>query len=159
VKAAIYSRYSTTHQREASISDQTRNCRQRADAEGWKIVNVYADQAISGSRSDRPAYQEMLAAAATGAFGVLLLDDLSRLGRDQVESERTIRRLEFGGVRIVAVSDGYDSTSKSRKVHRGVKQLFNEELNRRGVPSPGSAWDRTVRRSRGRCRTRSALTT
>ena len=37
-----------------------------------------------------------------------------------------IRRLEFGGLRIVATSDGYDSTSKARKVHRGVKGLMNE---------------------------------
>jgi hypothetical protein len=36
------------------------------------------------------------------------------------------RRLEFIGLRIVATSDGYDSTSTARKVHRGFKGLMNE---------------------------------
>jgi site-specific DNA recombinase len=53
-------------------------------------------------------------------------ENLSRLTRDAVDSERVIRRLEFSGVRIVATSDGCDSTSKARKVHRGFKGLMNE---------------------------------
>jgi hypothetical protein len=70
----------------------------------------------------------MLRAATGRAFEVLLIDDLSRLSRDQIESERVIRRLEFQGIRIIAVSDGYDSTSRSaaRKIQRGVKGLMNE---------------------------------
>lgn len=124
--AVIYTRYSTDRQRDTSIEDQARNCQRRADDEGWQVVRTFADRAISGSRADRPQYQAMLAAATGGEFQVLLLDDLSRLGRDQVESERAIRRIEFSGVRIVAVSDGYDSTSKARKVQRGVKGLMNE---------------------------------
>jgi site-specific DNA recombinase len=59
-------------------------------------------------------------------FKVLVIDDLSRLSRDQVESERVIRSLEFAGVRIISVSDGYDSISKSRKLQRGFKGLMNE---------------------------------
>jgi site-specific DNA recombinase len=48
--------------------------------------------------------------------------------RDQVESERVIRRLEFQGIRIVATTDGYDSQTKAatRKIQRTVKGLVNE---------------------------------
>jgi hypothetical protein len=53
--------------------------------------------------------------------------DLSRLSCDQVESEQVIRRLrlECHGVRIVAVSDVYNSrtTTATRKIQRGVKNL------------------------------------
>lgn len=59
-----------------------RNCRKRADAEGWQIVMTFADAAISGSDNSRPQYLAMLAAGASGEFDVLLLDDLSRLTRD-----------------------------------------------------------------------------
>ncbi len=38
----------------------------------------------------------------------------------------TIRRLEHWGVRVIGVSDGYDSEAKTRKVHRAVKNLMNE---------------------------------
>jgi DNA invertase Pin-like site-specific DNA recombinase len=81
---------------------------------------------MSGSDASRPQYQAMLTAAAGREFAVLLVEDLSRLTRDSVEQERTIRRLEFHGIRVVGVSDGYDSESKARKVHRGIKGLMNE---------------------------------
>jgi site-specific DNA recombinase len=126
MKAALYARFSTDLQRAASIEDQFRNCRKRAEAEGWTIVATFADAAMSGSDANRPQYRAMLDAAARHAFEVLLVDDLSRLTRDSVECERAIRRLEFSGIRIVATSDGYDSTSKARKVHRGFKGLMNE---------------------------------
>ncbi|MGH6738444.1 MAG: recombinase family protein [Bradyrhizobium sp.] len=55
MKAAIYARYSSEMQRAASIEDQARNCRKRADAEGWEVIATYSDAAISGSDSRRPA--------------------------------------------------------------------------------------------------------
>lgn len=124
--AVTYARYSSDQQRSSSIEDQERNCRRRADAEGWSIAARYADKAISGSDNQRPQYLAMLKAAARGEFDVLILDDLSRLTRDSVEQETVIRRLEFQGIRVIATSDGYDSQSKSRKIQRGVKGLMNE---------------------------------
>jgi site-specific DNA recombinase len=55
----------------------------------------------------------MLSAADCGEFDILLVDDLSRLARDQVERARAIRRLEFHGIRIVATADGHDSQTKT----------------------------------------------
>lgn len=128
LKVALYARYSSDQQRAASIEDQFRNCRRRADAENWRIAETYADEAMSGADANRPQYQEILSAANRREIDVLLIDDLSRLSRDQVESERVIRRLEFLGIRIIAVTDGYDSETKAatRKIQRGVKNLINE---------------------------------
>ena len=126
MRAALYARYSTDKQREASIEDQARNCRRIAEREGWQLGKIYQDQAMSGSRVDRTSYQAMLADAKARKFDVLLVDDISRLSRDQVEAETTFRRLEHWGVRIIGVSDGYDSDAKGRKVHRAVKNLMNE---------------------------------
>ena len=128
VRVAQYGRYSSDNQRAASIEDQLRNCGRRAGSEGWTISLTFSDEAMSGADSNRPQYQEMLAAAARREFDILLIDDLSRLSRDQVESDRVIRRLEFLGIRIIAVTDGYDSETKvaTRKIQRGVKNLLNE---------------------------------
>ncbi len=122
----MYARFSTEKQSRASVEDQFRICERAAEREGLTVVSRFSDSAISGSRSDRPGYQQLSAAAARREFEVLLVDDLSRLSRDQVESERLIRRLEFSGTRILAVSDGYDSRNKARKIQRGVKGLMNE---------------------------------
>ena len=126
MKAAIYCRYSSEKQSIASLDDQERNCRLRADREGWTLTAVYQDAAISGSRNDRPGYRALLDAAEDGAVAVILVDDLSRLSRDSVEQERVIRRLEFDGVRVVGVSDGYDSHQHGRKLTRGMRGLINE---------------------------------
>lgn len=126
MKAALYARFSMDLQRAASIEDQFRNCRKRAELEGWTIIATFADAAMTGSDANRPQYRAMLEAAGRHEFDVLIVDDLSRLTRDSVECERAIRRLEFIGLRIIATSDGYDSTSKARKVHRGFKGLMNE---------------------------------
>jgi site-specific DNA recombinase len=126
MKAAVYCRYSSDKQREASIEDQARNCLRVAEREGWAITKVYEDQATTGSHADRAGYQAMLADAKARQFDVLLVDDMSRLSRDQVEAESTFRRLEYWGIRVIGVADGYDSQAASRKVHRTVKNLMNE---------------------------------
>ena len=38
MKAAIYARYSSDQQRDASIEDQVRLCRERLDREGWPLL-------------------------------------------------------------------------------------------------------------------------
>lgn len=54
MRAVIYARYSSDLQRDASIDDQVRVCRARADKEGWQVVEVFADHAISGATTLRP---------------------------------------------------------------------------------------------------------
>ena len=126
MRAATYARYSSDKQRESSIEDQERNCRGFAAREGWTIVARFADEALSGATRSRPGYLRMLAAAEQGAFDVLLVDDLSRLSRDEVEMKQAIRRFRFRGVRIVGVSDGFDSDARGYKVQAGVRGLLNE---------------------------------
>lgn len=128
MRAAIYARFSTDRQKETSLSDQWALLENRAASESWTVVLRLGDDGISGSTpvASRPAGRELLAAALAGRFDVLLLEGLDRLSRDQVESEQTIRRLELRGIRVVGVSDGYDSSSSARKLHRGMRGLINE---------------------------------
>lgn len=126
MKAALYARYSTDKQREASIDDQYRNCENCVKREGWAIIKRYKDEAMSGAKNNRPGYQQMLADAKAKAFDVLLVDDLSRLSRDDVEMKQVIRRFKFRRIRIIGVSDGFDSESKGHKIQAGMRGLMNE---------------------------------
>jgi site-specific DNA recombinase len=126
MRAVTYCRFSTDKQREASIEDQYRNCERYAEREGWTITKRYEDKGVSGSKNDRPGYQQMLADAKAKAFDVLIVDDLSRLSRDDVETKTTIRRLKFWGLRVVGVSDGFDTGNKGYKIQAGVRGLMNE---------------------------------
>ena len=49
VRVAVYARYSSDHQSEASIEDQVRVCRALAERHGWEVVQVHNDSAISGA--------------------------------------------------------------------------------------------------------------
>jgi site-specific DNA recombinase len=126
LRAAVYTRYSTDNQRGMSIDDQLRNCQRRIDVEGWELVEHYSDHAMSGGSIKRDGYQRLLDAADARAFDVLVVDELSRAWRDQVESERAIRTLEFARIRIIGISDGYDSELKARKTIRLLTNFKNE---------------------------------
>ena len=129
MRAVIYARFSTELQSVASIEDQARLCRERATALGLNVVAVHSDCAMSGATpvNRRPGASACVADALAGRFDVLLIESLDRLSRNLVEQETVIRRLEHRGIRIVGVSDGYDSTSGAgRKLLRGVRGLISE---------------------------------
>lgn len=126
MRTAAYCRFSSDAQREASIRDQLRNIEAYCDRTGWPRPALYQDQAVSGARSDRPGYRAMLEAADLGAFDVLLVDDLSRLSRDHIESAQTIRTLKFAGIRIIGVSDGTDTSRDGYKLETGLRGLMSE---------------------------------
>src|SRR5260370_42193814 len=106
MNAAIYARFSSDRQKESSVEDQTRNCEQYAAREGWTVTHRYADRALSGTLTDRPDYQRMLTDAQAKAWDVLLVDDLSRLSRGEVEAMQLQRRFKFWRVRLIGVTDG-----------------------------------------------------
>src|ERR1700719_3604252 len=64
-RCAIYARYSSDMQRESSIEDQIRKCKEHAAKQGWVIADNYIrfDQAISGATDRRPELQGLLIAA------------------------------------------------------------------------------------------------
>lgn len=128
MRVALYGRYSSEGQREASIEDQYRNCEARVEKEGWQIVARYADKGISGTQDaqGRKGYAALLTAARAKAFDVCLVDDLSRLSRDTVECEKARRLFVFLGLRLIGVSDGIDTSSKGHKALSGFKGLMND---------------------------------
>lgn len=135
MKAALYARYSSDNQRDASIEDQLRICRARAEREGWTIIDSYTDRAISGASLLRPGVQELISDALKGRFDVILAESLDRLSRDQEDIAGLYKRMRFAGVSIVTLSEGEVS-----ELHIGLKgtmgALFLKDLadkTRRGL--------------------------
>ena len=102
------------------------NCDRYAERYGMTVLTRYGDRAVSGSSKNRHGFDAMRAAAARDEFDVLLVDDLSRLSRDDVEMKQVIRHFKFRGIRIVGVSDGYDSDTKGEKIQSTMRGLMNE---------------------------------
>ena len=126
MKAALYARYSSDKQRETSIADQFYNGERLAERMGFIMVSRFEDKAITGTHRIRPGYQLMLEAAQRGDFDVLIVDDLSRLSRDSVETQQIIQEFKYRRQRIIAISDGFDSNDKSYKLQAGVRGIVND---------------------------------
>jgi site-specific DNA recombinase len=132
MRAALYARYSSDRQRETSIDDQVRLCRDRAERETWLVVDIFIDRALSAALpfASRPGAAALLELALAGGCDVVVIESLDRCFRDLLEQERIVRLLEFRGVRLVGVSDGYDSQFEDRELHRGFRGLLNQHYLR-----------------------------
>ena len=78
-KVAIYARYSSDLQSDASIEDQIRICSERAKRDNWMIVNTYTDHGISGASLMRPGIQMLMQDAMANKFDIVLAEGLDRL--------------------------------------------------------------------------------
>lgn len=98
--AVIYARYSSDNQREASIEDQVRECRQWAEDHEMDVVCEYCDYAISGRTDERPQFQRMIADAEKGKFSAVIMYQTSRFARNRHDAAIYKHRLKMAGVSI-----------------------------------------------------------
>jgi site-specific DNA recombinase len=106
MRAVVYSRFSSTNQREASIEDQVRQCKAFLAGKGWTFIRAYEDRAMSGASAFRPAYQQMREDARAGLFDVAVAVSLDRFSRDQEDTAGLYKRLKHLGIPIVTVAEG-----------------------------------------------------
>ena len=105
-RAVLYARYSTSKQKIESLEDQFHVCERVAKKEGFIVVDRFGDREISGGTTDRPAYQAMLSAAREGKFDVIVVEDISRLTRNNAEYGPRAAELEDLKINMVtAVGD------------------------------------------------------
>jgi len=88
------------------------------------------DDGFSGSNFDRPAFQEMMADVKMGRINCIVVKDLSRFGRNYLETGEYIEQIfPFLGVRFIAINDNYDSMNTrtvSDELVIPFKNLINE---------------------------------
>jgi site-specific DNA recombinase len=116
-RAGWYGRYSTSDQKETSLEDQLRRCREVAARYGATIPDdlTFSDAAISGSekgRSKRAGFDKLIAAIEADEIDLLVVDELCRLARDVYELAKFDRLTKQKRVRVIT-ADGLDSESPS----------------------------------------------
>ena len=116
MRAVLYSRFSSDLQSAASIPDQERICRQRAERESWIIVATFSDAALSGATTLRPGYQALLARLRQGDIDIILAESLDRISRDQEHIAAFYKQATFAGARIITLAEGEVSD-----LHVGLK--------------------------------------
>ena len=129
-RIAVYARYSSANQRETSIEDQVRVCREHVERRGgeFRAAMVFEDRARSGASLARPAIKQLIA-SATGPsreIDVIVTEDLSRLSRDFEDAASVFKRLQYANVRLIGVSDGVDTSAANAKLPFMVRSIIAE---------------------------------
>jgi site-specific DNA recombinase len=106
MRVALYARYSSDQQREASIADQLRDCQRFVARDHWTVVQEYTDAAMSGASRHRPGFQALIRDARRHEFDVVVSESLDRLSRDQEDTANLFKVLSFVGVQIVTLAEG-----------------------------------------------------
>jgi site-specific DNA recombinase len=132
MRCGVYARYSSDLQRETSIEDQVRKCRESATPKGWVILEGYVryDQAISGAvLAGKEALNALIADAKRKPrpFDRILIDDTSRLARNVAEALTMVATLKFHGVGVSFVSQGIDTLDKSARQLVTIDGMMDEQ--------------------------------
>ena len=86
MRAVIYARYSSHAQKDTSIEQQLRVCRQYAEEHDLQIVGEYCDRAISGTSDKRPEFLKMIKDSAKGKWQRVLVYKVDRFARNRYDS-------------------------------------------------------------------------
>ncbi len=83
MRTVIYARFSSDNQNPRSTADQIAVCRQRAEQEGWPIVAVFEDAAITGASNEdqRPGLNAMMRLVEAGGIDQVLAESTDRISR------------------------------------------------------------------------------
>lgn len=97
-------------------------------ADRCSLQDIYVDSGCSGTTFRRPQFQRMLADAQAGKINCIVCKDASRIGRDYLRTGEYLEKIfPLMGVRVVCVSDGYDSGHEMPGSLAGnLKNLMNE---------------------------------
>lgn len=117
-----------------SISGQRELTREYMESHGLRFVKEYVDDGWSGTDFNRPAFQELITDCKAGVINCIVVKDLSRLGRNYIETGRYLERIfPLMGIRVIAITDHYDSFQSSRDEDDliiPVKNLINDSYCR-----------------------------
>ena len=128
-RAAIYCRLSKDDDLDgesASIANQRDMLENYCEKQGWEVVAVYQDDGYTGLNMERPDLKRMLKAIERRQANLVITKDLSRLGRNYLQTGFLIEDFfPRHGVRYIAMNDGIDTMRDNNDI-APFKNILNE---------------------------------
>lgn len=127
---ALYCRLSKddgTNNESMSISTQKTMLKEYAKRNGFLNCQFYVDDGYSGTNYDRPAFRQLIEDIQDGEVSTLITKDLSRLGRNYLETGTYIEVFfPNHNVRYIAINDGVDSIDNAQMDITPFRNIINE---------------------------------
>lgn len=99
-----------------------------------EYVTEFCDDGYTGTNFNRPGFENMMTAVREKRVDCIVVKDLSRFGRDYIESGKYIQKIfPMLGIRFIAINDGYDSADTENRSNDFVlpfKNLINDSYCR-----------------------------
>lgn len=113
-RVAIYIRLSREdidkHEESLSVINQKSVLTTYVNEQGYELIDIYIDEGFTGTNFDRPAFKKMIEDIELGKINMVITKDLSRLGRDYIETGEYIEKyFPLHNIRYVALLDGIDT--------------------------------------------------
>lgn len=133
VHVALYIRLSVEDNKKRSCSVENQKLVLSdflADKPDFVVYDTYIDNGATGTNFHRPGFQQMLSDIEAGHINCVIVKDLSRLGRNSIDTGYYIEQYFYShNVRFIAVTDQFD-TADPGNLHGGImlplKNMINE---------------------------------
>ena len=133
IRAAVYARFSSDRQRDASIDDQVEAAQQYCERKGYEIVSIYADYAISGRSDDRPQFLQMVKDAGKGKFEVVVVWKIDRFARNMMDQFHYERELQINGVTLESCKENISGGTIEADMQKGMLAIFAQIRSQQGA--------------------------
>lgn len=131
MRCAIYIRVSSAEQRREgySLPEQKRVLTEYAEEQGYKIVDIYADEGISASKKPhlRHDFQRMMRDVQSGLIDIIIFIKLDRWFRNVGDYYRTQSILDAHNVKWKSVLEDYDTTTRTGRLNLNIKLTIAED--------------------------------
>lgn len=122
-----------------------------SDKEEFRLHKIYIDNGESGVSFDRQSFNDMIADMRAGLINCIIVKDLSRLGRNYLETGQYIEQIfPFFHIRFISVMDHYDSKNASAlddSMIIPLKNIINDSYARDISKKVSSAFE--IKRKKG----------
>jgi DNA invertase Pin-like site-specific DNA recombinase len=102
---------------------------------GWTLSGYYVDDGFTGTNYCRPDFQRMIEDVEVGKINMIVVKDLSRLGRNYIETgQYTDIYFPDRGVRFVALNDGIDTKNTDNDIapfKNILNQMYSTDLSKK----------------------------
>lgn len=132
LRVAYYPRVSTkSFEQLLSLNNMIQEAKEEAEENGWELVDIYADEGISGvSVKNRPQLKRLLQDCKAGKIDRVIIKSVSRLGRNVVELMEIANSLRETGVAIYFDTDKIDTSNGYDPILLSMKAIIAENESR-----------------------------
>lgn len=124
MKAAIYSRKSRFTGKGESVENQIQLCKEYLNHMQVEDFVVYEDEGFSGSNTDRPQFKQMMKAAKSKNFDILICYRLDRISRNIADFSNLIQELQKYNISFISIREQFDTSTPMGRAMMYIASVF-----------------------------------